>query len=337
MELAVVGAGPAGAAAAHALSGHDVTVFEADAVGGRAHTRHRAGCHYDVGANYLHGGSEQVGALLDRVGGDRVELDGDVWTFDAAGTVSEGRDGGRKWTWPSGIDAFPAALLEAAGARLREERVTALDREGGRWRLRGEEGTLGRYDGVVPTPPAPETAALLAAGDWSQPLCRELVDACRSVPYRSVLSAVLHYPYEREYPFYALVNTDREHEVGWLAREEEKSGHVPDGESLLVVQMAPDWSADRFEAPAGPVTAAASEHAAALLEDGRRREPDWTDLARFRHALPECGVPDRLVERAAGAGLGLAGDWVAGEGRVHLAVETGLAAGERLAECGGIK
>jgi renalase len=332
MKIAVVGAGPAGAGAAHALSEHDVTVFEADEVGGRARTRHRAGCHYDVGANYVKPGGGRVDDLVRTIGDGPVDIAEPVWTFDAGGDIAPGRDAdAHKWTWPSGIAELPRRLIDSAGVTLREERVTTLSRTNRGWRVGGDEGPASRFDAVVLTPPGSETATLVAEADWDAPLRETIVEAANAVPYRSIVSALLHYDYARDYPFYALVNTDGAHAVGWLSREECKPGHVPDGESLLVVQMAPDWSTEHADADVDAVTAAAADHAAALLDDGRRRTPDWTETAFFERALPDDGIEAGVVERAAEAGLGLAGDWVAGEGRIHRAVESGIAAGERLA------
>ncbi len=63
-EIAIVGAGISGLAAAHVLSDarHTVTIFEASGeVGGRAATRRRDGFTYDPGAQYIKGG----GAVSD--------------------------------------------------------------------------------------------------------------------------------------------------------------------------------------------------------------------------------------------------------------------------------
>jgi predicted NAD/FAD-dependent oxidoreductase len=66
-EVAVVGAGAAGAGAAYVLDDADatVTVFEKSrGVCGRAATRRREGCRYDHGANYIKSGDDRVDELL---------------------------------------------------------------------------------------------------------------------------------------------------------------------------------------------------------------------------------------------------------------------------------
>src|SRR5699024_9052072 len=131
---------------------------------------------------------------------------------------------------------------------------------------------------------------------------------------------------------YALVNTDGEHEIGWLSREECKPGHVPEGESVLIVQLAPDWSAERYGESTDEIAAAAADSVAELLDDERLAAPDWVDSKGWRLAQPDDGVDTELLARAAADGLFFAGDWVAGEGRIHLALDSGLDAGERIRE-----
>jgi len=142
---------------------------------------------------------------------------------------------------------------------------------------------------------------------------------------------VFHHGVDLDRPWYALVNVDDEHPVGWLSREECKRGHVPEGESLLVVQMAPDWSAARLEDDPDAVCADAAGHVATLLDDGRLADPNWTDHQGWRYALADAAVDPAPVAAAAEAGLHVAGDWVAGAARVHAAARSGLDAGERIA------
>jgi renalase len=342
-EVAVVGAGAAGAAAAYALRGTDatVTVFEKSrGVCGRAATRRRDGVRYDYGANYVKTDDDRVTELVTKTlpTEDLVEVEGPVWTFDADGAVSPGRDETeRKLTWRAGITQLAKRLLAATDATVhRETRVETLARAGDGWRLvDDEERPLGRFDVVLLTPPAPQTAALLADADWPDDRRETMAAAVRAVDYRPVLTAVAGYGFRLDRPYYALVDTSKRHAVGWVSREECKPGHVPDGESVLVVQMGAEWSRRRLEDdPAGWVPDAL-DATAALLDDHRLRDPAWTDSQRWRYAHPESDV-DEAVRVGEAADCYVAGDWVAGEGRVHAAVRSGLRVGERIArDCTG--
>jgi len=338
-RVAVVGAGPAGCGAAYALRGTDraVTVVEArDRPGGRMRTARRDGTVYDYGANYVKPDDDAVTELLTGpLSAGLVAVEGDVWTFSTDGTIAPGREGDpRKWTYRTGIRTLADRLLDRADATVATgSTVTRLDREGAGWRLHREGGRRTEVDDVVLAVPPSALAHLLGDGDWrdADPLRADLAAAASAADYRPVVTAVLQYPFVLDRPWYGLVNTDREHDVGWLSREECKPGHVPDGESVLIVQLSPDCSRRRLDQPDGVVATAAAALAADLLGDDRLAEPRWSDVRRFRHALPEETAPKGLRERAADRGLHLAGDWLVGEGRVHLALRSGLDAGERVA------
>jgi predicted NAD/FAD-dependent oxidoreductase len=344
-RIAIVGAGVAGLGAAYALrdADADATVFERrTSVGGRAATHRREECVYDIGANYTKDETPRVADLLtDELSDGLVEAEGPVWTFDSDGEPSEDRDDdARKWTYREGLVGLGNRLREASDATVRTgTEVLSLGRESAgqgdqcdQWRLevRGGEATA---DAVVVTPPAPVTAYLLDRSEWDDPLCADLRDAAAEVPYRTLLSVALHYPYRRDLPYYALVNADKEHELGWVAREECKPGHVPDGESLLVVQPSPEWSRNHFENPDDDIAVAAADRTAELLDDPDRYQFDWADVVRWRDALPDAGADRDVLTRGESVNLFFAGDWVAGEGRLHAALESGLETGERVREC----
>jgi len=342
MNLAIVGAGAAGAATAYALraTGHDITVFEKSrGVCGRAATRRKGDCTYDHGANYVKPDSDRVTELLTGTLPTEglVSIDEPVWTFDAMGRISESdRQESNKWTYERGITQLAKRLFAAADAEVVfETRVGSLERGDG-WRLADVDGeSLGTFDAVLLTPPAPQTADLLSATAWDDPLLGDLEATVDGVPYRTIYTVLLHYPFELGRPWYGLVNTDREHEVGWLSREECKDGHVPDGESLLVAQMSPAWSSRRYDDPGEAVEADAAAIVAELLGDDPLADPDWTDRQGWRYALPDDGADTETLRTAEAHGLYFAGDWVAGDGRVHLAVESGLDAGARIADTHG--
>ncbi|GAA0673445.1 NAD(P)/FAD-dependent oxidoreductase [Natronoarchaeum mannanilyticum] len=337
-RVAVVGGGVAGAAVAHALGADrvDVTIFErADRVGGRTATRRRGEAVYDYGANYVTDDDERVAELLaEELSDGLVDIAEPVWTFDADGQISEGRGNGRKWTYEGGVETLAGRLVDRSDATVETgAEVTGLGRDGEEWMVETSDGRVFEpFDGVVLTPPAPQTGELLADADWDHDRKDALVGALRDVPYRTIWSLALHYPDELERPYYALVNTDRDHEIGWLSREECKPGHVPDGESLLIVQMAPDWSAERYDADGADVVAEALPIVADLLDDDRLADPDWTDHQRWGLALPDDGVDPALLDAVDEDGLWFAGDWVAGEARSHAAIGTGLDAGDRIRE-----
>ena len=378
-RLCLIGAGLAAAGIADELreTAVSVTVLEKSrGVGGRAATRRNDGCRYDHGANYIKDSDDRTVELLKSLGEDGlVDIEKPVWPFEADGTISESdRPEAHKWTWEAGITQLAKRLFGRTDAEISyQTRVDSLTRAADAWHLTDTDGDKhGPFDAVVLTPPAPQTADLLRATEFTDEIDGEDVDgsetdggeidgenidgregdggepdgeesdnieaqfgaaaeAVDSVPYRTIRTVVLHYPFEFEKPYYALVNSDYEHDIGWLSRESCKPGHVPDGESLLVAQMAPDWSTATYDDPLEEISGEVAEMVAQLLGDDRLRDPDWVDDQGWRYALPDAAVDTDKTDPLAAHGLYVAGDWVVGEGRAHEALWNGVAVGERIA------
>lgn len=358
--IGIVGAGAAAAAATHVLDAAvpdaEVTVLEkSGGLCGRAATRRNddRDLVYDYGANYLKSDDDRVVELVTETLDDEGMVDATepIYTFDESGEVSPGRDDDdHKWSYRTGLTQIAKRLFGGTDATVhRRTRVETIRREGddgggrgdtdaGTWTLLDDEGDVwGPFDVLLVNPPAPQTAELLADAEWESPARDRLRSATADVDYRTVWSAVLHYSFPLERPYYGLVNTDKEHAVGWISREECKAGHVPDGESLLVVQAGGEWSAERYDADPVDNLAELAGHAADIVGDDRLVDPDWTDHQGWRYAIPE-GELERdpeegedPVDAAAREGLYVLGDWVAGEGRVHAALANGLDVGERVA------
>ncbi len=345
-RIGFVGAGAATAAAAFVLDSTlpdaELTVLEkSGGVCGRAATRRRDGRYYDYGANYVKSDDDRVVELLT----ETLDTDGlvdvtePIYTFDAEGTVSEGRDADdHKWSYEQGLTQIAKRLLARTDVTVeRKTRVETLTRTGddaaeGTWRATDTDGReWGPFDALVLNPPAPQTAQLLRDAAWEDPLRAELADAIDGVDYRTIYTAVLGYDFDLDVPYYGLVNTDKEHEVGWISREECKRGHVPDGESLLVVQANQEWSLTHYDDPPEDNVAELAEMTADVIGDDRLVDPDWSDHQGWRYALAEEGAPSGLLQSAADSDLYFLGDWVAGEARLHAALRNGLDTGERIA------
>jgi predicted NAD/FAD-dependent oxidoreductase len=340
MEIGIIGAGAASAAATHVLDeaapDARITVLEkSGGVCGRAATRRKDGRYYDYGANYLKDDDKRVVDLvtetLDTTG--LASIDEPVYVFDNTGTVSEGRDEQeQKWSYREGLTQIAKRLFDRTDATVeRRTRIETIERTGDRWQLHDRDGqSWGPFDVLVCNPPAPQTAELLANAAWEADLRERLVEAVEAVPYRSVWTAVLGYEFELDRPYYAVVNTDKEHDVGWISREECKPGHVPDGESLLIVQANHEWSVEHYDEPPAENVAELAEQTAAVIGDDRLAEPAWTDHQGWRYALPEGAVARGPLDSAEDYGLYCVGDWIPGEGRLHAALRNGLDTGERI-------
>ena len=355
--IGVVGAGAAAAAATLVVEttvpDADVTVLEkSGGLCGRAATRRHDDIVYDYGANYVKSDDERVVELLT----ETLDTDGlvdasePIYTFDESGAVSPGREADEhKWSYESGLTQIAKRLFGRTDAEIhRRTRVATIRRENGgegetpetgggngddgAWTLVDADGeSWGPFDVVLLNPPAPQTAELLADAEWDDDRREALRAAAAEVPYRAVWTAVLRYPFRLDRPYYGLVNTDKNHDVGWISREECKAGHVPDGDSLLVVQAGGEWSSEHYDRDPAENVAELAELTAGIVGDERLADPSWTDYQGWRYALPEGSVRRGPLDSAESAGLYCLGDWVVGEGRIHAALANGLDVGERVA------
>ena len=339
-NVGIVGAGAAASATAYVLEKRlpnvETTILEKSrGVCGRAATRRRGEVTYDYGANYVKADDERVNSLLTETleTNGLVDVTDPIWTFDREGTISPGRDADdHKWCYRAGLTQIAKRLLARTDATVYQgTRVARLERHGETWTLADTDGhEYGPFDALVLNPPAPQTATLLENAAWDDECQAELAAAVADVPYRPVWTAIFGYDHALEWSYYALVNADKDHEIGWVAREECKPGHVPDGESVLVVQAGGEWSRAHYEEPPAANVTELADRTADLFEDDRLREPTWTDHQGWRYALPEAGVDPEPVTRAEAYDLYCVGDWVAGEGRLHAALRNGLETGEKI-------
>jgi predicted NAD/FAD-dependent oxidoreductase len=333
-RLAVIGAGPAGLAAAQRLRGSwpelEMTIFEKSrGVGGRAATLSRPPFLFDHGAQYVKAPTEDLVRAL--AADTLLDLGQPVWLLHADSRVAPGdaaQNDAAKWTYADGITRLGRTL--AAGLDIRfATAVARLHQRGQRWELLdADDRSLGIFDGVLLTPPAPQIRAILAASTLPAARQIQLDAALAPASYRRCLSLTLGFDRPLERPWYALINPDRQHPIAWLAREHAKPNRAPAGSSLLIAQMSPEWSLDHWDAALDALTAPIQAMIEVILGEALP-EPVLADRQGWRYALPE-GAADGAALNAVDDGLFWAGDYLLGQGRVHRAIESGWAAAERI-------
>ncbi len=338
-RLAIIGAGPAGLAAAWKLrdaADIDVTVFEKSrGVFGRAATRSRHGLRLDPGANYFRTDLPEVAELIhSQLPNDElIEISGDVDVFDQHGSMAAGDDtlnGEKKWTYRSGINTLGKMLAAAAGCEIRHGiRVAQLRRhpQSRAWKLTDDRNAdHGEFDGVLLALPAPQAMELLSPEE------ADIADAFSRATYQSQWSFTFGFDAaEVSWPgeFYALVNHDRQHRIAWLSRENAKPNRIPDHTLAVMAQMQPDWSVANFEASPEQLLLDVSKMIAELL-GWRLVDFRWADFQRWKFSLPTARADVDKLRSAESRGLYVAGDALVGKGRVAHALQTGLDAAERI-------
>lgn len=340
MELAIIGAGLAGLATAHQLHQirPDITVTileKSRGVGGRAATRRVNEATFDHGAQYLKAPTPELAALIQQsLAHDTLfDIGLPVWTFDRHGTIAPGdpaQNDEAKWTYSDGLTRLARELARGLTLRLttRLGRIVLAD---GRYELYDEQDApLGSADAVLFTAPAPQTAALIAASALPAAAQAVLQTELAQARYRPCLTLTLGYPpLLRDRPFYALVNSDKQHPIAWLAYEHRKPGRDMAGQHVLIAQMAAGWSTEH-EADPEPLLA---EQIGALLQELLGEPlpaPRWTNRQGWRYALPDSGADFHSLNSAQ-PGLFFAGDFTAGQGRLHRAIEEGWRVAELIA------
>lgn len=341
-RIAIIGAGLSGLAAAFHLaeSEAEVCIFEKSrGLSGRAASRSKNGCRYDYGANYFKVNCNDVAALLfrDLPTDDLCRIPGDVWTFSSDGRIEPGDpqlNAGAKWSYRDGISTLGKLLVEVGNLHVeRETTITGMERQAGAWTLIDSMGNFHcDFDAVLLTPPAPQSIALLHESGIDSGLVERLTAELAQSRYHSQFCVVLNLGGELSLPgqAYALINTDRGHSVAWLSHENQKAGHVPAGETLLIAQMSPAWTQDHYHDPQEEIIGSAHEAVTALLP-GPLPPLRWADTQRWRYAHPCSAASLEAMKPGAEIGLFFAGDAFIGKGRIPRAIETGVAAAKQLA------
>ena len=299
MEIAVIGAGPAGLACAGSLlgAGHGVTVFEKSrGPGGRTSSRRAEGLRFDHGCPILEDGAAAS-------------------AFREAGAEME--------PFADGVVPVPAmsagARALASGLELRTGvEVAAVGGAPGGLELSAGGEPLGVFDRVAVTAPAPQAARLLAD---VAPALADRADTVRFSPCWAVMAA---WEQERLPGDVDLVRDPFEKaELAWAVRESAKPGRDP-GERWTL-QAGPLWSEEWLEAE--PIEVERNLLGAlgvALQAGGALPPPDFLAAHRWRYARVTQALDEEFLVDAM-VGIGASGDWCGGGGGVERALAGGAA------------
>jgi predicted NAD/FAD-dependent oxidoreductase len=302
-EIAIVGAGIAGASAAAALAraGYSVVVLEkARGPGGRASTRRGDHAAFDHGAQYFTARDPAFRNALASppLAAQWARWEGRIGAWDGLEVHPVGDQ--ERLVGVPGMNALARSLLGALPRRYGAS-VARVERQATTWRLLDAAGMLlARASALILTAPPSQSAALL--GDQA-PGLRALCEGVRMLPCWALMA---RYARTLEIDWDGLFMN--EGVLSWCARNGSKPGR--DGPECWVLHASPVWSADHLEcepaAVAGPLLAAFSAVAGAAAA-----KPTEVHIHRWRHALAD---PPLEIGCAWDPGLriGLAGDWLAG-------------------------
>ena len=323
LQVAVIGAGLSGLACARSLSdaGSRVRVLDkARGAGGRMSTRRRGDLRFDHGAQYF-----TVRSPRFRRSVEQWQVDGLVarWPGTLAvvqnGQIELKNDSIERWVGVPGMSAICGHLANGLDVAY-GHRIVHLEHRDNRWRLETVDGAeVGRFDAVVISAPAPQTAALLAAP------APELAARAAEVDMAPCWAVMASYPHDLELGFDGAFVDDSP--LGWIARNRSKPERPP-GETW-VLHASPEWSREHLELD--------QEIAAHRLVDafceavGRDLPPpDFLTAHRWRFAQPVNPLAEPCLVDP-GRALAACGDWAGGP-RVEGAFLSGCAAARRLIE-----
>lgn len=321
-SIAIIGAGIAGITLARNLSAMvDVTVFEKSrGLGGRMANRRREGFSFDHGAQYFTARSPAFKATAESAAADGHA---GIWpksvpTLKADGLVSDTRPPEPRYVGTPGMSAFANGLAEGLHIR-KEATVAAIVAADAGWALSDNEGQdLGRFDLVISTAPAPQTARLMPENFSGHA-------ALKAAEMSGCFTLMIGLNEPLDLGFEAARIEDEV--LSWIAVEASKPGRP--AKTALTIHSRNDWAEVNLERDRDAVKTEMFQSLDRLLGRDFSTAP-WLDLHRWRYANVEKPIGQPYLFDAS-LGLGACGDWCLGN-RVEAAVESAQALSQLLTQ-----
>jgi predicted NAD/FAD-dependent oxidoreductase len=324
-DVLIVGAGIAGLMAAHALRqrGLRVLLLEREGtVGGRLATLSIGQGQADSGAQFFTVRTPEFQEWVDRWLADGLIFQ---WSngWSTGSFLPTPVDGYPRYAVYGGMNALAQRLARGLDVRVNAS-VRAVMPAANGWRVQDEDENAYTGKGLLLTPPAPQSLALLDAGKTAlTPADREALERIEYAPCLSGLF-VVHGPVHLPDPG-AIQRPDEP--IPWMA-DNRRKGISPD-ETVVTVHAGPEYSRQLWDVSDED---ALTMLQAALLPFLRSvADIGEAQLKRWHYALPTSFYPRRTLIADQLPPLAFAGD-AFGEPRVEGAAMSGLTAGERLAE-----
>lgn len=325
MNVAIVGAGISGLAAARRLKelGIPTVLFEkSKGFGGRCSTRRIGPYIFDSGTSSITPRNTDLAAvMLDQLDtAELVKVEKPIFVHESLRVSSGGStiNTNARYVYQSGNTKLAKLLGDGLEIRF-ETPVDALNKNGN-----GNYGIFGEvFDGIILTPPIPQTMELLMSVGESRPFSNARFRSCLAV----LLGFELPAP---DVKYHALLEPEQRHPLTWLSLESVKcAGRAPDGHTALVAQLSASYSATHFESTDHEIIDDTLDYLKRLYGQGWD-EPAVADVKRWRYSQPEMTANFDAVN-APGSRLLIAGDGVSGA-RIEFAYMSGIKAANMLAE-----
>ncbi len=331
-NVAIVGAGICGlmAAAVLATRGLDVVLLDKGrSVGGRLATRRVGAGRADHGAQFFTVRSPLFAGWVERW--QTLGLVYQWATGWSDGSLADTPvDGHPRYAVHGGMNALAKHLAEQVtleGAVIRTGvRVMAVapaneDEPG--WELETDDGALTVARAAVLTAPAPQSLAMIDAGNTR--LTDEDGAALAAIQYAPCLCGLFTVRGGVHLPAPGAVQQP-DSDFSWIA-DNQRKGISPD-ETVITVHGGPAWSATHYEEPDTALEPVLAGALRPWLDEGA--EIVAGEVKRWRYAVPVRLHSERLLRADAPAPLYFGGDGF-GAPRVEGAVLSGLAIGHALA------